>query len=110
MSETDAVRVKLTKPSHIWGMAVASGMADAKDLLEKLPAAVRNTPGIALAIATIDAEAAKQRADVIQKNLSAVARAGHPVGLFKSISFDVMKSELICHFYDPDLFDSEAIE
>lgn len=102
-----AIRVKCP-PSHAYSLALASGLMAAADLLDKLPSSAKSTPGVALARSAILAEAHEVRASVIAKNLAIIARAGHNVGLHKSIGFDPNKNELICEFYEPDLFDSET--
>lgn len=102
------VRVKITDHTLIYLMAQTSGLIEAQQLLEALPPTLRQTPGVALAIATITAEANARRTEVISKNLAAIARAGHSIGHYKSVMFEPKTAELICEFYDPDLFDSDA--
>ncbi len=106
--KTNEVRVKITNPTQLYLMAQVSGMIAAQEILEALPATLRQTPGMALAIASITAEANARRTEVISKNLATVAKAGHNIGNYKSIVFDPKTSDLVCEFYDPDLFDSEA--
>lgn len=101
---TDPVRVKITDNNHLFNMAETAGLLEAVELLEKLPPQLRGTPGIALAIATIKAEANGRRSAVIGKNLTAIARAGHDIAQHKSVMFDPNTAELICEFYEPDLF------
>lgn len=108
MADTTAHRVKITDPVHLYLMGFSTGLAEAADLLEKLPATVRGTPGVALALATVLAEANAQRGKLSTKNIVAVARAGLPIAEFKTITFDPNKAELVCEFYEPDLFDSAA--
>ncbi len=107
MSDQAEIRVKVKKPSQIYTMAMTAGMLDAIAELEKLPPTVRNTPGMALAISTITAQANALRSDVMKNNLITIARAGHDIGRFKSIMFDANTAELICEFYDADLFEGE---
>jgi hypothetical protein len=104
------VRVKVTDQRHLFHLARTSGLIDAQKLLEDLPANLRQTPGVALAIATIAAEANALRGEVIAKNLATIARAGHDIVRYKAVSFDPKTSDLVCEFYDPDLFDSQAGE
>lgn len=104
----EEVRVKITDQLHIYTMAHCSGMIDALHELEGLNEGLRRTPGMALAIATISAEANALRAAVIGKNLAAIARAGHDIGHHKSITYDPNTSELICEFYEPDLFNPQS--
>lgn len=47
------------------------------------------------------------RGAMIGKNLADIARAGHDVARYKSITFDANTAELVCEFYDLDLFDSD---
>lgn len=105
---TDPVRVKITDNNHLFGMAEASGLIQAAGLLEALPKNLRETPGMALAIATLNAEANARRTTVIGKNLAAIARAGHDIAQHKSVMFDPNTAELICEFYEPDLFDGQG--
>lgn len=101
-------RVKITDQLHIYRMAMNAGLLEAAELLDALPNGLKGTPGVALSLATISAKAHEDRALVISQNLMAIAKAGLPVERYKSISFDPKTSELICEFYDPDLFDSSA--
>ena len=101
------IRVKIEDPKHLYYMAHASGMMDAQEQLENLPQGLRQTPGVALAIATIGAEANALRGQMIGKNHAAIARAGHDVARYKTVTFDPNTAELVCDFYDPDLFDSD---
>lgn len=96
------VRVKVEDPSHAWGLASAAGMMVAQQLLEELPESVRKTPGVALCIATIAAEANALRGSSIARNLRLIARAGHDVAQHSSVHFDPTTSELICEFHDPE--------
>ena len=105
---TDAIRVKITDNLHIYELAHCGGLLEAVELLKALPATVRGTPGVALAIATIEAEANSQRVSSVGRNLSVIAKAGHDVSRYRSISYDARAAELICEFYEPDLFDSGA--
>ena len=102
------IRVKIEDPKHIFHMAHAGGVMDAQEMLENLPDGLRKTPGVALAIATIGSEANALRGSMIGKNLAAIARAGHNVANYKTVTFDPNTAELVCEFYDPDLFDSTA--
>lgn len=110
MTTTTEHRVTITDRTHVWQMGTAAGLAEAVELLEALPATIRGTPGVALAIATISAEANAQRGALSTTNLIAVAKAGLPIERYKRISFDPRTSELIGEFYDPDLFDSTGGE
>ena len=103
---TDSVRIKVKDPKHVWEMAEAGGLMTAVEKLEALPATLKQTPGMALAIATMTAEANFHRGAVSSKNLMAIARAGYDISRYKSVHFDPNTSELICEFYEPDLFNS----
>ncbi len=101
------VRVKITDPRHVYAMAHASGFMDALGALQDLPATLRQTPGMALAIATISADANNHRAAVIGKNLVAISRAGHDITNYRSVIYDPNTAELICEFHDADFAEVE---
>lgn len=101
------IRVKMNH-KHVWLTGVSAGLMQAVDALEELPDNQRLTPGFALALNVLRAKAHEERAGVVGKHLAAVGRAGHDVGHYKSISVDPNKAELVCEFYDPDLFDKES--
>lgn len=103
----DEIRVKI-KPVHLWMTGVSAGLMEGIDLLQNLPPTLKSTPGVALALSTLSAAAHENRATLIGKHLAAIARAGLDVGRYKGIKVDPNKSELICEFYDPDLFDSDS--
>lgn len=103
---SDEARVKI-KPVAAHLMGVMSGLGAAVEVLKTMPKSARQLPGFALAEAAIAAEYYQSRAECVQKNLAAIAKAGHDVALHKAISFDPMTSELICEFYQPDLLDEE---
>ena len=101
------VRVKVSSGIRIYLMGHSSGLEEAVELLNSLPETVRSTPGVALSIATIAAKAHEEKASWATRNLIDVAKAGHPIEHYKSIGFDPNSSELVCEFYDPDLFQSD---
>lgn len=101
---SEPVRVKITDPRHIHAMAEAAGMMGALQLLQDLPENLKATPGVALSIATIAAESNLMRGAVVGKNLATLAREGHNIAHYKSVHYDPNTAELICEFYEPDLF------
>lgn len=101
-------RIKISDHRHIYQMGAVQGIFEAVEKLEALPANLKSTPGMALAMATINAQAHMQRAAMTSKNLIAVAKAKLPIEQFESIDFDPNTAELVCNFYEPDLFTPEA--
>ena len=97
MSEQFRVKLNLTA---MHAMGLMSGLGAAKDALEGLPEPARRTPGMALAIAAVSAEFYQIRAEVVQRNMAAIAKAGHDVSLHKDISYDPSTGELLCTFYE----------
>lgn len=97
---TNEVRVKITNTTHLYAMAESSGLMVAVELLEAIPENLRGTPGMALALATLRAEANLRRGAIVGKNLALIARAGHNIADYQSVMFDPNNSELICEFYD----------
>lgn len=100
------IRVKCpASQAHL--IALSAGVMRAADILDELPNSAKAVPGVTLAKSAILAEAHQHRTAMLGKNLAIIARAGHDVGHYKSIGFDPNTNELICEFYDPDLFDEQ---
>lgn len=103
---TETARIKVEDPHQIWAMAEAAGLMAAQKYLEAIPDTLKQTPGMALAIATIAAKANEARAAYVARNMIIIAKSGHDIVRYKTVSFDGNTAELICEFYEPDLFNS----
>lgn len=101
-------KVKITDPLHLYVFGTASGLAEAREALENLPDHLRQTPGVALAIAIIGREAEAARVSLLSRNFAALARAGVDVGRHRAIEFDPKAAQLICKLDEPDLQSPEA--
>ncbi len=95
-------RVKITDPLHIYMMGFGQGQMHLVETLEGIAKPLQQTPGFALALATAQAEMNKHRADVISRNLAAVAKAGINIAHHRSVRWDPMTGELLVEFYHPD--------
>lgn len=96
MTELFETRIKVTDEVQKFRMSSTAGLMEAVDLLEKLPPTLSATPGMALAIATISAEAHQNRAGITSTNLKSIAAAGHDINSFSEITYDPIMCGLIC--------------
>lgn len=92
-------RVKVDSTRHLFEMGISAGLRASQDKLESLPKNLQATPGFQLALATICAMAAEQRASTVSRNLALLARNGVDIATHKAISYDPNTDELICEFY-----------
>lgn len=83
-------------------MGIAGGLNFAVRLLQELPENLRSTPGLQLAIATVQAAASEQRASAVSRNLAILAKNGIDVAVHKAVAYDSETDELICELYSPD--------
>lgn len=95
-------RVKVNSPRHTYEMGIAGGLNYAVLLLKDLPENLRATPGLQLAIATVQAAAADQRASAVSRNLAMLAKNGIDVAVHKAVSYDAETDELTCELYSPE--------
>lgn len=92
-------RVKVNSTRHLFEMGISAGLGAAVEKLEAVPKNLHATPGFQLALATLRAVDANQRASTVSRNLALLAKNGVDVATHKAVSYDPNTDELICEFY-----------
>jgi tRNA pseudouridine-54 N-methylase len=98
-------KVKIEDARFAYGMGITTGLLTAAEALNEMDDKLQSVPGFQLAKATIKALAEEDRALRISKNLAFLAKSGVDISRHKSVTYDPNNSEMICTFYDPDLFE-----